>query len=222
MKCIYLIIFLFISTIAWADEIHRRLLKYDAKHSISIACSRGSDDNVKIILKLIAENEEPDTVETESFLTGGCERSIRADIDFDNDGYNDIYIVEGDQPTATQQVFHVDQHRNKIFRAGNLPVMAEKQKDGSYHYIEVTGDSKFKTVYVFSNKKIQTKKITQLVFYGKVCLDQNGYVNTNCVSGKDASQSNPLCYAKEFDASFMAVPLNKCDIDKSEVSTLHE
>lgn len=209
-------------TLLNAQEIQTINLPVSSGYFISATCQETDNNDSEIVLKLANNtNNENNTIR----LIGpknGCD-AISQD-DFDGDGILDVSITYGSQSTSSQRVYLVDMDRKLIIDSGMIPVESSKLNDGSYQYETISYGSMFRSIYIFLNKQIVEKKTTQLVFDGKVCLNQNGEVKrySDCPNGKVATKKNPICFEREYQKPFKLIPLENCSINNGEVFGLHE
>jgi lipopolysaccharide export system protein LptA len=208
-------------TIFNETETEKFILPVDTMHSVDVDCRLKYRDEKSINLTLLSGENRMPTIQTTAFNGENCKQIVFSGYDFDGDRQNDVFIINGDQVIATQQIFLVDAKNKTLLYAGNLPVNHEYQSDGTYLYEEVSPSVKSKTIYVFSDKKLAIKKTTSLVFDGNVCLDNSG-INISCEHGQKATRELPVCYVRDNSENYHIVPLTKCDIKKEEVSDLHE
>lgn len=143
--------------------------------------------------------------------------------DFDGHGKNVLTISPGVGAPITSMivVYVLDFANNVIKRAGEVPNMADLQKNGTFLHEFFAGFAKYKTIYAFSGDELVTKKSTALVYDGKVCVLDSGSYDVECENGIPATVKAPVCLMMEEKKPFKIIPLKQCDIKKAEISDIH-
>lgn len=216
------ILLLIIPVLLNAKEIQTIVLPVGGGYYIFATCQETETNDSEIFLKL---GDNTGNEHNSIFLTGpqnGCD-AISQD-DFDGDGILDISITYGSQLTSSQRIYLIDIDRKLIIDSGIIPVESLKLDNGSYQYETISYGSMFRSNYVFVENKVVEKTTTQLVFDGKVCLNNKGEVEryTDCPNGMVATQKNPICFEREYKNHFKLIPLENCLINKAEVFGLHD
>ena len=205
-----------------AKEIQTIKLSIGNDYYILATCLEAENNESEIVLML---GNNTSNEHNSIFVTGpqnGCD-AISQD-DLDGDGVLDISITYGSQLTSSRRIYLIDMDKKAIIDSGIIPAESSKLDDGSYQYEAISYGSMFRSNYVFVEKKILERKLTQLVFDGKVCLNNKGEIERyrDCQNGMVATQKNPICFEREYKKNFKIIPLKDCSIDKSKIFGLHD
>jgi hypothetical protein len=222
MKILTLLGILFMVSISCVGVNAQELkeFKVDSTYSVFAACQKQSHPNESLLFHLAKNNQTVFSLSTEA----SCIDNINLDRDFGGKGKVVILVSpsENIMPTSTELILVVDAEKETIFSSGMLPIDVDLMANGRFLYKEISTGSLFHIVYVLENDMIVIEKTAQLVFDGKVCITPDGDVKRydDCSNGKLASHKRPVCIEKARGELFHFVAIEKCAINKNEVSDI--
>jgi|GEM_PF-4957009 len=194
--------------------------RIDANYIAQIVC-----DNT-MLLNLVKNGKKVFSIDTKE----SCKNNVSFDANFFGRKaiYTSLSPCTGASPTSSESIYIVDTAERKIILAGMMPIIANRQDDGTFLYETLTPYAKVKITYSFTDdNRIIDKRSSMLIFDGSVCIRKRDglgsyVVDEDCDAGIAASQNTPVCVESYYETPPKIVSLDECDIKKEEVSDLRE
>ncbi|MGE8676216.1 MAG: hypothetical protein ACN6PB_24495 [Achromobacter kerstersii] len=143
-----------------------------------------------------------------------CSDVVDYSEDFNNDGIADVSIKNAPHlPSTTLQIYLISIEKSglRAVYAGNLPISASKNSDGSYVSLSNEGGSIYQLRYMFDDKAILVLDAKRKIIAGDICIDNESLTEglEKCdTETVQASFDKPICV--DLNRGNAVIPASRC------------